>query len=120
MVLELIFFAGLLSGVVNSRSTNETRKIHNLPYSFIPDGQRPLSVIMSFVGGPIAITAMVVWGFIYLEWYIVIALWMICGAICRFVIEKKFAFPLDLITLFYSDIFTTVSAIILWVAYFIK
>ena len=117
MILELIFFVGLLSGVINSRSTNENRKIHNASHNFIPDGQKPLATVMSCIGGPISISAIVIWGFIFLDWYIVILAWLVCGAICRFIIEKNFRFPLDIKTLFYSDIFTTVSSMILWIAY---
>ena len=50
MILELIFFVGLLSTVVNARSTNETRKLHGVGYGFIPIGQKPLPIIMSFIG----------------------------------------------------------------------
>ena len=120
MILELIFFVGLLSGVVNSRSTNETRKFHGVGFGFTPIGQKPLPLIMSFVGGPISITAIVIWGFISLKWYFVIASWIISGCICRFFIEKKFNFPFNIVTLFYSDILTTISAITLWVIYFIR
>ncbi|MDA9697458.1 hypothetical protein N9U83_05145 [Candidatus Pelagibacter sp.] len=117
-IFNLIFFLGLLSGVVNSRSTTVKSKMHNAPIGFIPDGQRPLSLIMSFIGGPIAIIAISIWGFLNIKWYLVILSWFVCGAICRFIVEKKFNFPLDLITLFYSDIFTTLCAISLWVSYF--
>ena len=120
MILELIFFVGLLSTVVNARSTNETRKLHGVGYGFIPIGQKPLPLIMSFIGGPISTTAIIVWGFISLKWYFVIASWLISGAICRFFIEKKFNFPLNIVTLFFSDILSAISAITLWVIYFIK
>ena len=120
MILELIFFVGLLSTVVNARSTNETRKLHGVGYGFIPIGQKPLPLIMSFIGGPISITAIIIWGFISLKWYFVIASWLISGAICRFFIEKKFNFPLNIMTLLYSDFLSIISAIILWVTYFVK
>ena len=35
-------------------------------------------------------------------------------------IEKKFNFPLNIVTLFFSDILSAISAITLWVIYFIK
>ena len=120
MILNVIFFVGLLSVVVNSRSTTEANKIHNAPPGFIPGGQRPIATIMSFCGGAISMTAIIMWGFISLKWYIVIASWLICGGICRFFVEKKFDFPLSIKTLFYSDLFSTISAITLWVIYFIK
>ena len=74
--------------------------------------------ISIIIGGPIAIIAISIWGFLNIKWYLVILSWFVCGAICRFIVEKKFNFPLDLITLFYSDIFTTLCAISLWVSYF--
>ena len=120
MILNVIFFIGLLSVVVNSRSTTEANKIHNTLHGFIPYGQRPIATIMSFCGGPISITAIVIWGFISLKWYVVIASWLICGSICRFIVEKKFNFPLSIKTLFYSDLYSIISSIILWVVYFIK
>ena len=120
MILNVIFFVGLLSVVVNSRSTTEANKIHNAPRGFIPYGQRPIAAIMSFCGGPISITAIGIWGFISLKWYFVIASWIISGCICRFFIEKKFNFPFNIVTLFYSDVLTTISAITLWVIYFIR
>ena len=120
MILNAIFFVGLLSVVVNSRSTTEANKIHNAPRGFIPYGQRPIAAIMSFCGGPISITAIVIWGFISLKWYIVIASWIISGLICRFFVEKIFNFPLSIKTLFYSDLYSTISAITLWVIYFIR
>ena len=90
MIINIVFFLGLLSGVINSRSVTETRKIHNAPYGLIPIGQKPLATIVGFLGGPIAISAIVIWGFISLKWYFVIISWIICGAICRLFVEKKF------------------------------
>ena len=90
MIISIVFFLGLLSGVINSRSVTETRKIHNAPYGLIPIGQKPLATIVGFLGGPIAISAIVIWGFISLKWYFVIISWIICGAICRLFVEKKF------------------------------
>ena len=75
---------------------------------------------MSFCGGAISMTAIIMWGFISLKWYIVIASWIISGLICRFFVEKIFNFPLSIKTLFYSDLYSTISSIILWVVYFIK
>ena len=119
MILTIIFFLGLLSGVINSRSVTVTRKIHNAPYGFIPLGQRPLPTIIAFLGGPIAISAIVIWGFISINWFYVIISWIICGAICRLLVEKKFNFPLSNLILFYSDLFTILCALTLWILYFV-
>ena len=119
MIISIVFFLGLLSGVINSRSVTETRKIHNAPYGLIPIGQKPLATLVCFLGGPIAISAIVIWGFISLKWYFVIISWIICGAICRLFVEKKFNFPLNYLILFYSDLFTILCAITLWILYFV-
>ena len=119
MIISIVFFLGLLSGVINSRSVTETRKIHNAPYGLIPIGQKPLATLVGFLGGPIAISAIVIWGFISLKWYFVIISWIICGAICRLFVEKKFNFPLNYLILFYSDLFTILCAITLWILYFV-
>ena len=119
MIISIVFFLGLLSGVINSRSVTETRKIHNAPYGLIPIGQKPLATTVGFLGGPIAISAIVIWGFISLKWYFVIISWIICGAICRLFVEKKFNFPLNYLILFYSDLFTILCAITLWILYFV-
>ena len=67
MIANTIFFLGLLSGVVNSRSVIEKRKLYNAPYVFIPLGQIPLATLIGFLGGPIAISTIVIWGFFSLN-----------------------------------------------------
>lgn len=119
MIISIVFFLGLLSGVINSRSVTETRKIHNAPYGLIPIGQKPLATIVGFLGGPIAISAIVIWGFISINWFYVIISWIICGAICNLFVEKKFNFPLSNLILFYSDLFTILCALTLWILYFV-
>ena len=118
MIANTIFFLGLLSGVVNSRSVTEKRKIYNAPYGLLPLGQKPLATLIGFLGGPIAISAIVIWGFFSLKWYYVVISWIICGAICRQFVEKKFNFPLNNLILLYSDLFTILSSITLWILYF--
>ena len=112
MILEIIFFVCLLIGFVNARSIQiADRSLHGRYYIIFPS-----SKILSWfaailmVLGMISLFAIIIWGFIYIKWYIVVDSFIFCVYFSTdYGIGRKFPFS-DIAHLVLLFIFVLLNA----------
>ena len=80
MILEIIFILNLVVAFVNARSIQIADRAASGQYYMIFEDSKFLTwlaTILMFVG-MISLFAIIIWGFIYLKWFIVVGTFVFC------------------------------------------
>ena len=125
MILEIIFFVCLLIGFVNARSIQiADRSPHGRYYIIFPSSKilSWFAAILMFLG-MISLFAIIIWGFIYIKWYIVVGSFIFQGAVVLLIISIIYALGttiIDLTANYYPYILPALITLVATVVYFKK